>query len=349
MHALGRQLVQLQILEQVDPVDHQHDLVNGRRDLRIGIRRDLHREIVRADQHRILTHQPLGGGDAEAGTSLHVARVVLGPKLAPPGVDDHRIAWLQREVLSLQRLLQIRYRDLVVVGQHVGAFERGDVDQHAARDERADVLDAQLREARPGRDLVELEAVVEAVLDRLVGEAVELRAHLADLGQDHLFVAAASIRLGVHERPLDVHVESPRARNRHVGREHVADLDDLAGADQAGRAQHGLGLHVVARPALVAGAPLRGAPLAVRRGPPRLSVERFAEQNERRGQGNPGRDVSHGPLLRSVVRAAPRICRTRADVKPARLTPATRAWYFCAVSPSWTRPSSAAVTEGGAS
>src|SRR5438445_498520 len=53
------------------------------------------------------------------------------------------------------------------------------------------------------------------------------------------------------------------------------------------------------------------------RAAPRLGVGGFADQNERRSQRDTDREVSHGALLRSVVRSASRICRTRGDVKPA--------------------------------
>src|SRR5262249_32112483 len=38
---LGRQLVELEVLQQVDTVDHQHDLVDRQRDLRVWVGRDL--------------------------------------------------------------------------------------------------------------------------------------------------------------------------------------------------------------------------------------------------------------------------------------------------------------------
>ena len=67
--------------------------------------------------------------------------------------------------------------------------------QHASRHQRADLVDAQLGEAGTGRDLVDLEAVVHAVADGLMAEAIELGADLADFGDDELLVAAAPVRL----------------------------------------------------------------------------------------------------------------------------------------------------------
>ena len=72
----------------------------------------------------------------------------LRPELAPAGVDEDGVARLQRHVLLLERALEVLDRDLVGVAEHLDALEAGDVDQHAARDQRADLVDAELGEAR---------------------------------------------------------------------------------------------------------------------------------------------------------------------------------------------------------
>ena len=59
-------------------------------------------------------------------------------------MNEHRVARLQRQLLRGERGLQILRRDLVGVGEHRHALERGDVDEHAARDQRPDLLDAKL-------------------------------------------------------------------------------------------------------------------------------------------------------------------------------------------------------------
>ncbi len=80
-------------------VHHQRDLVHGQRELRIRIGRHLDRPVVRADQHGILLGEPLRRRDADARAGLHVARVVLPPQPAPPGVDEDRVTRLEREPL----------------------------------------------------------------------------------------------------------------------------------------------------------------------------------------------------------------------------------------------------------
>src|SRR2546426_14316 len=102
---LGCQLVQLQIFEQMDAVHHEHDLVDGQRDLLVGVRRHLDWPVVGADQHRVLLGQPLGSGNPDAGARLRVAGVVFRPQLAPARVDDDGVALLERHALFLERLL----------------------------------------------------------------------------------------------------------------------------------------------------------------------------------------------------------------------------------------------------
>ena len=76
----------------------------------------------------------------------------------------------------------------------------------------------------------------------LVREAVELRADLADLGDDDLLIRAAPVRQLVHERALGVDVEAPCAEKRHRRPEHVREFDHLAGLDQLRRVRDGGGL-----------------------------------------------------------------------------------------------------------
>src|SRR5262249_7828166 len=129
----------------------------------------------------------------DAGAGLGEASIVLAPQLAPAGIDDDGVGGPQLDVLLLQRAFEVLDGDLVAVAEHLDALVAGDVDQHAAREQRPDILDAERAEAGAGRDLVGLEAVVVTVAVALVGEAVELGADLPDLRQHHLLVAAAVV------------------------------------------------------------------------------------------------------------------------------------------------------------
>ncbi len=109
-------------------------------------------------------------------------------------MHEHDVAGANFRALPLERAAQIGERDLVAALEPRDAFERRDVDEHAARHERADVLDAELREPVGLRELAPVVAVVEQVADADVAEAVELRADLADLGADDLVVIHRAIR-----------------------------------------------------------------------------------------------------------------------------------------------------------
>src|SRR5205823_10602344 len=100
--------------------------------------------------------------------------------------------------------------------------DRGDVEQHAAGEEGAGVLDAELLEAVGVAELGELVAVVEDVLgadaDADVAEAVELGADLADLAANQLVVVDDLV---LAHRPAgrparDGQAEMALARDRHI-------------------------------------------------------------------------------------------------------------------------------------
>src|SRR5437667_12087244 len=99
----------------MNAIHDQHDLVNWTGQLRIRIRRDLDRRIVGSDQHGILASHPFGGSYSDARSTCSETGIVFFPKLAPAGVDDHRIAGLKRQLLGGQRLLEIRSRDPVLL------------------------------------------------------------------------------------------------------------------------------------------------------------------------------------------------------------------------------------------
>src|SRR5437879_13343723 len=82
--------------------------------------------------------------------------------------------------------------------------------------------DPELLELRTRADFAELEAIVEALAPHLVREGVELRADLAELGDDELLVDLAGIRY----------------RRGRLG----VDVEDAAGVDEGLlgiRGQHG--------------------------------------------------------------------------------------------------------------
>ena len=100
-------------------------------------------------------------------------------------------------VLALQRALQIRRRDLVARRQLVDALELRDVDQHAARDDGADVLDSELGQPFGLGELGAAVAVVEQIAHAEVTETVELRPDLPELAADDLVVIDRFVLPGI--------------------------------------------------------------------------------------------------------------------------------------------------------
>src|SRR5262249_16921653 len=153
---------------------------------------------------------------------------------------------------------------------------------------------AELFKAVAGRDFVQLEAVVHAAADRLMGETIELRAHLADFADDELFVATPAVRLRIHEGAFGVQVKAPRAEERHGRIECVAEFNHLAGLNQFCRAKNCFGFHMVAGATLIACAPFRGAALRVSGRLPRLGSDCDRCKDERRHNGAAWNEAGNG-------------------------------------------------------
>jgi hypothetical protein len=109
-------------------------------------------------------------------------------------------------------------RDLVARIQHVDAFRRSHINQHATGIDRADFVDANFGEAVAGRNFIRGEAVVVTVVDALMGEHVELRSHLSDLRDHQLLVGVALVAAHRAARSLCMDVKAARAEQGHVHR-----------------------------------------------------------------------------------------------------------------------------------
>ena len=126
------------------------------------------------------------------------------------------------------------------------------------------------------RDLIGLEAVVVAAAVALMGEAVELRADLADLREHHLLVAAALVATAGFMK-----VRFTCTSKRRVPENGMSALSTWASSiispvlTSLTRVEHRLRLHVVGGAALVAGAPFRRAALVVGRRQPRRRLRHW--------------------------------------------------------------------------
>src|SRR5262245_36030555 len=114
--------------------------MDGAGEIAVRVRRYLHGTVVGADEHWILSGQPLRRSDADAWATRPIARVVLAPQLPPTGVHNRRITRLERELLAGQRLLQILNGYFVRVWKHLDALHGCDIDQDATRDQGTNIL-----------------------------------------------------------------------------------------------------------------------------------------------------------------------------------------------------------------
>src|SRR4029079_18393873 len=101
--------------------------------------------------------------------------------------------------------------------------------EHAARDECTDFLDTELRETGARGGALDRNAVVQAAVDALVREHVELRADLPELGRDELLVAHALVGAERSVRALRIEVEAAGRDRRNVTRKDAPQFDDFAG------------------------------------------------------------------------------------------------------------------------
>src|SRR5690606_13197414 len=185
--------------------------------------------------------EPLDGRDARARLARAVRLVVDVPELTPAGVEQHRIARSDLvDALHRERALDVLDRDDVGRIEPLDALVARDVEQQAARKERADLLDAELRQAVRRAELGELETVVEDVvavdLRADVAEPVELRADLAELAADELVVEDDAVLGARYEgrQTRNREAEVPVAEERHALLVRAAELVDPALADQRG-------------------------------------------------------------------------------------------------------------------
>ena len=175
--------------------------------MRVGIRQDLHRDGVRADQHRsccasqVAAATPMPGDDfmQRALFFSHCLPQPVWMITASPG-------WSVR--VCFAALLHVLHGDLVGLRQHVHPFQSRDIDQRAACHEGAHFFNTEFAEASARRNFTDIEAVIQAVAMALMGKAVELVPHLPEFRRDEFLVAAALVRLRIQERVLRMQIKT---------------------------------------------------------------------------------------------------------------------------------------------
>src|SRR6185369_1355257 len=248
-------------LEDVDAVARNQELVHRELELRVRIRHDLHRPRVGADHHDLPLDEIAGSFEADARRARAELGVIDHPERAPARVHEHDVARMNLGPLLLQRALQIRERDLVPAVESLDALVARDVHEHAARRDRADVLDAELLESIGLCEIEPVVAVVEEVADADVAEAVELRADLAELAAHELVVIDHLVRAERAERLRNLQAEVARAEDRHAALVRAAELVHDSLRDHALCLEHLRGRDSVRGAALIRRAPARREPV----------------------------------------------------------------------------------------
>ena len=127
--------------------------------------------------------QPLRGADVDARPVLEEPLRVV-PYGHPAGSDQHDVPFLQADLLPVDSLLQVLWRDRIAVGQHGHALGGRHVQQHAAGDDRRPLVGAALGSdgACWFRQFSRLEANIVLENPELVKTALE--AQLAERSSD---------------------------------------------------------------------------------------------------------------------------------------------------------------------
>src|SRR5579859_3347013 len=134
------QLVELHVLQQV-PAEIANDPQVQREWLTRRQRERLDRGVVRADRAEIVLLEPANHVGARPGRARVEEIGIFGEDPKPAGADQDDVARLYRDALSSGTIVQLGRRNRVIFCQVRNAALAGDVEQDAATDDRADVLD----------------------------------------------------------------------------------------------------------------------------------------------------------------------------------------------------------------
>ena len=266
IHAIRCQLRQIQVLQIVDAVAVHQPLVSLERSIRVLAGDGLHRPGIPACHDDLLLDQPLYGGHSRPGVRGAVSLIVHHPQRAVTRVEKDYVAFANLDALLLQRALDVLDGDDIVDLEPLYAFVRGNVQQQAACEEGADVLDSQLGQPVRASYLRELEAVVKDVLAvdarTDVSQPIELRPDLTDLAAKQLIVIhQMAVPEGAARRqPGYRQTEVAIAEQRHPEFIGPAKLIDHPSFDEAGSFDHLLGGDPVCRAGLIIGAPFGRPP-----------------------------------------------------------------------------------------
>ena len=134
----------------------------------------LHRERVSADRDHAEAREVARACHSEAGVlQLHVGRIAQR-LLLPARVKDHHVARSDCYAFALRRGVDLSAVVGRAGGQRLDTVQRRHVEQHAARRDGRHAVGAEFEQAARRHEFLRFEAVVVAVIDAEMTEAVEL-------------------------------------------------------------------------------------------------------------------------------------------------------------------------------
>src|SRR5262249_15525525 len=179
---------------QVDPIARKQQLMHGSAQRGIRIGRHLDTPIVGADHSHFLVGKELRGSSADPRTRLDIFWIVFHPKRSPAGMNQHNVTRSDFDVLALKSASQVRGRNFVARLQLRNILVSSHIEQHAASNQRTDVLDPELCQPLGLRKLQPVVSVVEEITDSEMPKAVELRTNLAKFTAHQLVMIDRLVR-----------------------------------------------------------------------------------------------------------------------------------------------------------
>src|SRR3954447_10437045 len=235
--AVGREALEVRVLEQMDAVPAQEVVVHGVGVGRAGGRDLLEGRGVGAHQDGVaLLAQPAGGTEIRPRTRVRVELWAVVPVAHQPGADEDRRARGDRRALGLLDGGELVVGDRVAAGQLVHAAVGGDVEQRRGQEDRGDrggvaTARAEVAELVLGR--VAAEPTVAAAGD--VAQRVDVGADVH--ARDHQLAEEAQV-LGVAVLDeLDVALHARAVRGAVAGQQIGGMAVPLRHADVAARVE----------------------------------------------------------------------------------------------------------------
>ena len=190
-------VLQVDDLHDRSPGGREHVAVDGGVAFFVA-RERLERSGIGTDDHRSgLLAEVAGAGEVDA-RHRQVEVLLCRPVLHLSGADEHDVAAAELELLARRRAAQVVGADHVPVGHAVGAVERSDVEDDAARDQRRVVVCAAHRPGAAAEMLLGAEPVPVMVVVAEVDQRVYVRSEMRVHRDGVAAVRVLAVHVGAH-------------------------------------------------------------------------------------------------------------------------------------------------------